>query len=82
MTVRKVYITAAWRWDPEEPLPYPDLGRLLFAILEHAREIVVHDADIDGLSLTVVTNNPEGLINKIKIIRLEKVKAVWMIKKG
>ena len=61
-------------------MPYCDIGRLLFAILEHAREIVVHDADIDGLSLTVVTDNPEGLINKLKIARLEKVKVAWMIK--
>ena len=80
MTARKVYVTAAWRWDPEEPLPYPDLGRLLFAILEYAKEIVVYDADIDGFSITVTTDNPESLLNKLKIIRLEKVKVAWMIK--
>ncbi|MCE4601250.1 MAG: hypothetical protein F7C38_06785 [Desulfurococcales archaeon] len=70
----RVYISAAWRWDPEEPLPYADIGRLLFAVLKHAKKIIVHDADLDGFAVTVITSNPERLINKLDVIRLEKVK--------
>lgn len=74
MTGKKVYVTAAWRWDPEESLPYDDIGRLLFTILEYSKAIEVHDADIDGFSMTVTTDSPERLINRLKILELEKVK--------
>lgn len=70
MEERRVFVSVTWR-DPE---PLEEIARFLLRVLENSRAIEVHDADADGIAMTVVPHDFHVFIQAVKSLRLRRVK--------